>query len=149
MIHHPIKMFFIFKIYRRSVKWKFHFWMVFFFYRPSSLTAIHVPNVLTIVTCKKNYTWSLLSQNLILKQHFNKCLRWKTEVCDYLGDKYSRQRQKKHKCPKWRVYPVSLRNNQSVSFSETYKVQGREVQDENNITGVLGFREGWRCCRVL
>lgn len=53
MIHHPIKMSFIFKIYRMSVKWKFRFWMVFFFYRPSSLAAIHVPKVLTIVTCKK------------------------------------------------------------------------------------------------
>ena len=50
--------------------------------------------------------------------------------------------KKKYKCPKWRVYPVTLRNNQSVSFSETYKVQGREVEDENNITGVLGFRGG-------
>lgn len=53
MIHHTIRMSFIFKIYRTSVKWKFHFWMVLFFYRPSSLTAIHVPNVLTIVACKK------------------------------------------------------------------------------------------------
>lgn len=56
MFHHPIKMSFIFKIYRMSVKWKFRFWMVFFFYRPSSLAAIHVPKVLTIVTCKKSYT---------------------------------------------------------------------------------------------
>ena len=58
-----------------SIKWKSCLWMAFSFYRSSSVTAIHVPNVLPpLLLGKKLYLISSLSE-FPTKQHFNKYLK--------------------------------------------------------------------------